>query len=272
MSTYVIGDVQGCLTPLKQLLNKVKYDPQRDHIQFVGDLVNRGPDSLETLRFIQSLSNTTVVLGNHDLHLLALYHGAIQRPSSHCLHSIIKAPDCRAIISWLQQQPLLHYNKSTNTALVHAGIPPQWTIEQALVHAKHVETALCRNPKQFLKEMYGNEPKQWHDDLDETDHFRYIINALTRMRFCEQDGTLNLTNSSSTPGSTKEQAWFQWYQQNTTILFGHWASLRGQSTNPNCIALDTGCVWGDRLTAYCIESKTFFSVGNPQPDHIQSKQ
>lgn len=267
MNTYAIGDIHGCYDQLQTLLNKVAFDATKDHLICVGDLVNRGPQSLETLRFLRSLPNVTVTLGNHDLYLIALFYGAIKRPHQHYLHQVIEAKDSEDLIHWLIQKPFLHHNKKDKSVIVHAGIPPQWTIQQAQEYATEVHMALTQNTQQFLTHMYGNLPDQWHEDLPQWDRLRYITNALTRMRFCQQNGTLNLNDHAITSKHPSDKPWFEWYQHNTTILFGHWAALRGQSTNPKCIALDTGCVWGETLTAYHLETQTLVSVPGavPQP-------
>ena len=250
MNTYIIGDVQGCFDSLQALLRKINFNEKKDRLAFVGDLVNRGPKSLETLRFIVQLKNPLIVLGNHDLHLLALYflrdHFSL---IPHTLQDVLNAPDCEALIYFLLQQPfLIEHN---NFVMVHAGIPPQWSVATALQHAMEAKKQLQKNPVEFFKHIYGNFPAIWHDDLPEWDKTRYIINAFTRMRFCKQDGTLDLDNKTVTTDA-QFRPWFEWTPYPTkNIVFGHWASLQNRP-QAHYFALDTGCVWGGQLTALCV--------------------
>ena len=267
MSTYVVGDIQGCLQPLKCLLRAVEFDPAKDVLWSVGDLVNRGPKSLKTLRFLYKMRDSlVVVLGNHDLHLLAVAAGVRNPSRSDTLDKILEAPDREELLNWLVQQPLIHHEHGHT--LVHAGIPPQWTVLEALGYAGEVEAAL-RSPHcvDFLKAMYGNEPARWSDDLRGMERLRCITNYLTRMRYCTADGTLDLISkdSSPTPGVTnlanqKVAAWFSHPRRksaNERILFGHWATLAGASGDPSAIALDTGCVWNGAMSLYHLESETW---------------
>lgn len=264
MSTYVVGDIQGCLQPLKCLLRKVKFNPRKDMLWSVGDLVNRGPKSLKTLRYLYRMrENLVVVLGNHDLHLLAVAAGVCQPDNSDTLDKILKARDRDKLLSWLAQQPLMHHEY--DHTLVHAGIPPQWTLQQALGYAREVERAL-RGPDQvkFLAAMYGNKPALWSEDLSGMTRLRVITNYLTRMRFCTRQGELDLSNKGSSPtpglvspGGEKVSAWFSHKGRKTAgdrIIFGHWATLQGATNNPNAIGLDTGCVWDGAMTLYHLES------------------
>ena len=251
MATYCVGDIQGCLDPLKRLLDHVNFNPANDQLWAVGDLINRGPQSLETLRFCCGLGdNFRTVLGNHDLHLLAVAHGV--RPPNHkdTLNEILSAPDRDELLYWLQQQPLLIHD--AGYVLVHAGIPHIWDIEQAKQLATEVETVLKSDlAGEYFSTMYGNEPYLWSDSLTGTTRWRLITNYLTRMRFCTADGTLDLENKSTPDKPPK--GFKPWYQHksrktaDTKIVFGHWAALQGQDCGPNLFPLDTGCVWGGPL-------------------------
>lgn len=262
LSTYVIGDVQGCFTQLQQLLSLISFNPQRDRLGFVGDLVNRGPDSLAVLRFIKSLNNPWVVLGNHDIYLLAIGYQAVHYTGSHTLQQILAAEDKDELLDWLRRLPLLSYDPSFDTILVHAGIPPQWTLAEAKAHAQEVEQLLSgADFKECLRHIEGIQPLKWENNLEGWPRMRYIINALTRMRFCTHDGTLNLANKSRQSDNPQTlRPWFEWYKLPHRVVYGHWAALEGKSTNPLCEALDTGCVYGNALTAYRLEDKKRFSV------------
>lgn len=266
MATYAIGDLQGCLTPLMTLLDVINYNPQEDQLWFAGDLINRGPESLETLRFIKSLgSNATVILGNHDLHLLAVSrgHGTLKRNDT--LIDILSASDRDELMEWLRQQPLCHYDETLNTIMTHAGVPPCWTLEQTQSLAREVEAQLkSTEVDAFLTVMYGNTPKIWEDDLTGMDRLRAITNYLTRMRFC--DATSKLDFKSKEGPSTARQGYAPWFSypsqlpENCHIVFGHWAALEGVTHSDTIHALDTGCVWGGSLTAMRLEDKQLFST------------
>jgi bis(5'-nucleosyl)-tetraphosphatase (symmetrical) len=250
MTTYLIGDVQGCFDSLQALLAKIKFDPQKDRLGFVGDLVNRGPKSLETLRFIYNLNDPLIVLGNHDLHLLALYFNNIPfAKHDHTLHDLLTAPDCPKLIDFLLHQPFLHLDTTHPFAMVHAGIPPQWSLTTAQQYAKEAAHALQKNPAQFLTEIYGNHPTRFEAAKTKWDQLRYIINAFTRMRFCTQSGALELNNKHTVSHDPAFRPWFEWVNPTIDIYFGHWASLKGQCHTPRIHALDTGCAWGELLTA-----------------------
>lgn len=263
MTIYAVGDIQGCLQPLKCLLKKVAFKPDRDQLWSVGDAVNRGPKCLKTLRFLYDMrDNLVMVLGNHDLHLLAVAAGVRTLSSSDTLGKIIAAPDRDAMLNWLTHRPLLHHEHGYT--LVHAGIPPQWSVAEAMGYAREVEQVLqspeCVN---FLQAMYGNEPAVWSDDLTGMTRLRVITNYLTRMRFCTRKGVLDLESKGPSPNSTLEgdskkvSAWFSHPERKTAgdrIIFGHWASIEGQTDNPNAIALDTGCVWGGSMTLFNLDS------------------
>jgi bis(5'-nucleosyl)-tetraphosphatase (symmetrical) len=260
LATYVVGDIQGCLKPLKCLLEQVQFEPGRDVLWSVGDIVNRGPKCLKTLRFLYKMRDHLVmVLGNHDLHLMAVAAGVRRPAASDTLDEILEAPDRDELIRWLHHRPLIH--REHCHTMVHAGIPPQWTVEQAQAYAQEVE-AVLRGPDcvEFLRTMYGNEPAVWSDDLTGMDRLRVITNYLTRMRYCTKKGKLDLISKGPSPdcGINKVSAWFSHPNRKTAdepILFGHWASLEGRTDTPNAIGLDTGCVWGGALSLYQLESR-----------------
>lgn len=258
MSTYAVGDIQGCLHPLKRLLEKVRFDPGRDTLWSVGDIVNRGPKCLKTLRFLYEMRHSLkLVLGNHDLHLLAVAAGTRPPSRSDTLGKILAAPDRDQLLDWLRHRPLVHAEHGF--AMAHAGIPPMWSVEEALARSREVEAVLQGpNYRDFLADMYGNEPARWRDDLTGQPRLRLITNYFTRMRFCTAEGELDLTSKGPTPSSGMDVApWFSHPGRKTRhdhLLFGHWASLEGQVTGENVIGLDTGCVWGGSLSLYCLET------------------
>lgn len=271
MNTYLIGDVQGCFDSLQALLQKINFNPDRDRLGFVGDLVNRGPKSAETLRFVSQLKNPLIVLGNHDLHLMALYFLRHQKTQlwapqhihtlhniAHTLHDVLSAPDCNQLIQFLLQQPFMLLEKEF--AMIHAGIPPQWSLEKAFTFANEVQKIMHNNPIVFFENIYGNDPVTWSDHLTDWDRTRYIVNAFIRMRFCTQDGTLDLDNKTNLPAHKKYQPWFSWIHPTRDIYFGHWAALKGCCDNPAVFALDTGCAWGGTLTAIRLTDKKRFWV------------
>ena len=266
MATYVIGDLQGCLTPLVQLLEQIKYHPEQDKLWFAGDLINRGQESLETLRFIKSLgSNATVVLGNHDLHLLAVSYGHGKLKRGDTLSEILTAGDRDDLMEWLRNQPLFHYDEQLNTVMTHAGIPPCWDLKQTQALAKEVEDILkSDNVDDFFANMYGNKPNKWSDDLTGLDRLRAITNYLTRMRFCDENSKLDLASKEGIDTATKGYApWFNYpskVPENCHIVFGHWAALEGKTHKERIHALDTGCVWGGSLTALRLEDRQRFST------------
>ncbi|BCD86247.1 bis(5'-nucleosyl)-tetraphosphatase, symmetrical [Pseudomonas solani] len=261
MTVYAVGDLQGCLDPLKCLLEHVAFDPARDRLWLVGDLVNRGPKSLETLRFLYAMRDSLVcVLGNHDLHLLAAAHNAERLKKSDTLREIIEAPDAADLLEWLRQQKLMHYDEQRDIAMVHAGIPPNWTLAKALKRAAEVEEVLrddVRLPL-FLDGMYGNEPAKWDGDLQGIARLRVITNCFTRMRFCKADGTLDLKSKEGIDTAPPGYApWFSHAERKTRgqkIIFGHWAALEGKCDEPGLFALDTGCVWGGAMTLLNVDS------------------
>lgn len=265
MSVYIIGDVQGCFDSLQALLEKINFNPEKDQLGFVGDLVNRGPKSLETLRFISQLKNPLIILGNHDLHFMALYflrESATDmlkfKHISHTLRDVLEAPDCDALIHFLLQQPFMVLEKEF--AMMHAGIPPQWSIKEAFSAANEAQKTMYENPVLFFEHIYGNDPAVWHENLTGWDRTRYIINAFTRMRFCTKTGELDLENKTDISTHEQFQPWFSWIHPSIDVYFGHWASLNGRCDNPRVFALDTGCAWGETLTAIRAEDKKLFQV------------
>jgi bis(5'-nucleosyl)-tetraphosphatase (symmetrical) len=271
MANYAIGDIQGCLEPLQCLLKKIAFDPAKDRLWLAGDLINRGPDTLATLRYLYTLRDRiTIVLGNHDLHFIAVYYGLRKQGKNDTLKELLAAPDCAELVYWLRQQKLVHHDAALGYTMVHAGIPPQWNLQQALARSHEVETALQReHPENFLSEMYGNKPTCWSDQLKGTDRLRLITNYFTRMRFCSADGELELqTKESADLAPNGFAPWFSFPQRQTRdekIIFGHWAALEGKVSEQNIFALDTGCVWGDELTAMRLEDGVRFSC---RCDHI----
>jgi bis(5'-nucleosyl)-tetraphosphatase (symmetrical) len=267
MATYVIGDLQGCRPKLTELLDRIRAVCPQPKIIFVGDLVNRGPSSLATLREVRALGDTTnMVLGNHDLHLLAVAHGIRKQHPSDTLNDVLEAPDRDELLDWLRRQPMALFENGH--LLVHAGVVPQWTAEQTMALAHEVENVL-RGPDwvEFLRQMYGNTPGRWEDSLTGADRLRCIVNALTRIRFCTPDGTMDLAASkgveTALPGY---QPWFDVPGRKTedvTVVFGHWSTL-GLTLRPNLISLDTGCLWGGKLTAVCLEDRSVIQVDCPQ--------
>ncbi|MEO8401904.1 MAG: symmetrical bis(5'-nucleosyl)-tetraphosphatase [Gammaproteobacteria bacterium] len=267
MSTYAIGDIQGCFDSLENLLQEIHFDIKQDSLWFTGDLVNRGPRSLDTLRFIKSLGNKQrVVLGNHDLHLLAMAHQAHTGWNDDTLKEILTAPDRDELIHWLLQQPLLHHDSDLGYTMVHAGFSSHWDLATAKRLSKEIETVLQSEQRlDFFKNMYGNMPDQWHESLDGWDRLRCITNFFTRARFCHPDGSLELkTKENISVEKTDLIPWFKITPRASAdlkIIFGHWAALGGVTQTPNAFALDTGCVWGYCLTAMRLEDGVRFSVG-----------
>lgn len=271
MSTYAIGDIQGCYKPLRRLLDSVHFKPGKDQLWCVGDLINRGPRSLDTLRFLRDMdSDVSIVLGNHDLHFLAIFYGATLNRSKDTLQELLDAPDCAALSAWLRDKPLAHYEcietqqGPRNYLMVHAGVAPRWTLEKTLELAAEVELTL-QGPDflKYLENMYGDTPRRWKNSLTGYERLRVITNYLTRVRFCDEKGKLNLQVKEGllfTPAGYKP--WFEFEQLTpaTNILFGHWAALEGHTGNPHVFALDTGCVWGRELSMLRLEDHKLFSV------------
>jgi len=261
VAIYAIGDIQGCYDPLRRLLDEIDFDPGKDTLWLVGDLVNRGPKSLKTLRFVHSIRHSVVsVLGNHDLHLLALQAGvAANSGRLRSLRKLLKADDADELCDWLRHRPLAHYDEDLGTLLVHAGTYPRWTVRKTLARAAEVEKALQRDDHaDLLARMYGNTPDQWSSKLSGHKRLRFIINCLTRMRMITADNRLDLRFNGSPWRARKGLIpWFEadnpsW--SGTRIVFGHWSAL-GLLVLPDLIALDTGCVWGRQLTAVRLDKR-----------------
>jgi bis(5'-nucleosyl)-tetraphosphatase (symmetrical) len=264
VSRYAIGDIQGCCDELRALLTRIGFAADRDRLWLVGDLVNRGPQSLEALRFVRALGdNLVVVLGNHDLHLLAVACGCRTARRSDTLDEILQAPDRDILLEWLATRPLAHFE--AGDLLVHAGVVPQWTVETTLSLAREVELALRDDPRHLLEHMYGDEPDLWTPDLEGPDRLRFAINVLTRMRVCTKEGRINLRlkGKPPAPGSS----WLPWFDvesrrtHGTRVVFGHWSAL-GLVMRADVIGLDSGCVWGGTLTAVDLDAK---GSGGPLP-------
>jgi bis(5'-nucleosyl)-tetraphosphatase (symmetrical) len=254
MALYAIGDVQGCDEELGALLAVLKFSADRDTVWFVGDLVNRGPDSLKVLRRIRAMGEAaTVILGNHDLHLLAVAYGRARVRSDDTLDDILAAPDRAALLEWLQERPLFHEDPTRNICMVHAGLPPQWDLSQARGCAHELEKALRRNPEKLFDKMYGDQPDRWYSGLQGEERLRFIANCLTRLRYVDAEGRLALRAKGS-PKKEKAKALVPWFEardarwKGSRIVFGHWSTL-GFFSNDDVTSLDTGCVWGGRLTA-----------------------
>jgi bis(5'-nucleosyl)-tetraphosphatase (symmetrical) len=256
VSRYAIGDVQGCYTELRDLVAKLKFSADRDRIWFVGDLVNRGPESLEVLRFVRALGdNAVVVLGNHDLHLLAVACGAQRKRKSDTVDDIFAASDRDALLEWLIHRPLAHHEHGD--LMVHAGLVPQWTVGMALALAREVESALQTDPRALFDNMYGDEPKRWSDELEGMERLRFAINVLTRLRVCTSDGEVDLKMKGKPhKGHSALQPWFEHdnrKSRDARIVFGHWSAL-GLVLRKDVVGLDSGCVWGGSLTALNLDA------------------
>jgi len=267
MSVFAIGDVQGCYQQVVNLVERVRRNTPDARFIFVGDLVNRGPGSLQALRFIHDLGDQAkVLLGNHDLHLLALAHGIRKLHRSDTLAEILAAPDRDDLLDWLRKQDLAHFE--CGHLLVHAGVLPQWSVAQTLGLAKELSTVLS-GPDWllFLRQMYGNTPDKWNDGLQGVDRLRCIVNALTRIRFCREDGTMDFASVESGADAPPGQVpWFDVPRRQTAgtpIVFGHWSTL-GLTIRENLIGLDTGCVWGGKLSAVKLEDHSLTQVACPQ--------
>ena len=263
MATYAVGDIQGCCTEFKQLLKFICFDPLVDKLWLVGDLVNRGPDSLEVLRLVKSLGDAAItVLGNHDLHLLAVAEGVVECHRSDTLDDILNAPDREALLVWLRMQRLMYVED--NWVLVHAGLLPQWSVIQAQQCAHEAEDKLRgKHYHEFLKRMYGNQPVQWDNNLKGYKRLRVIINAFTRMRICTLQGEMEFKFKGERENIPPNYLpWFEVQGRvsaNTTVVFGHWSAL-GLNVTSNIIALDTGCLWGGQLTAIRLEDRKLFQI------------
>ncbi len=263
MATYAIGDIQGCCSELRQLLELMRFDPAADQLWLVGDLVNRGPDSLGVLRLVKALGNAAItVLGNHDLHLLAVAEGVAELHRDDTLREILDAPDRDQLLSWLRAQRLLHVQD--NFVLVHAGLLPSWSVTQAQQLAHEVEAALRgTRHHDYLAHMYGNHPDHWRDDLSGYSRLRVITNAFTRMRICTLQGEMEFKFKAEV--QAVPAGYYPWFEvpgrtsANATVVCGHWSAL-GLKVTPHLIALDTGCLWGGALSGVRLEDRKIFQV------------
>ena len=269
MAHYVIGDVQGCYDGLNHLLEEIKYDQTEDTLWFTGDLVNRGTQSLKVLRLVLSLGDKVrTVLGNHDLHLLAVFYDCVSHEEPHTFDDVLEADDAPILVTWLRKQPFMLHDASLNYAMVHAGVHPHWTLENAQGYSNELQGLLAGVEfKSYLTHMYGNEPRQWAAGLKGLDRARVLTNYFTRVRLVTDDGELDY----SFKGHADEAplGLYPWYTLLNTahwpcrIAFGHWAALRGHCHVKDVFALDTGYVWGEELTAMRLEDQRLFSVKHP---------
>lgn len=254
MAVYAIGDIQGCLEPFQRLLEQLQFDPTHDQLWLTGDLVNRGPDSVGVLRLVRSLGAAAItVLGNHDLSLLAVAGKHIEAGRKDTYHSVLEAPDAAELLDWLRHQPLVHHDAALGMTLVHAGLAPQWDLATALQCSAELQHVLSgAQYQEFLAVMFGKEPRRWKNSLTGAERWRAIVNVCTRMRYCQSDGTLDFKDKG--PLGSQAKGLIPWFElperrnRDLTIIFGHWAAL-GYYRAPGIIALDTGCVWGQSLTA-----------------------
>lgn len=265
MATYAIGDLQGCYDEFRLLLDHIKFDDSCDHLWLVGDLVSRGPQSLAVLRFVKNLGKQAItVLGNHDMHLLAVSQGNRSHYKDDSLDQVLAAPDRDELLYWLRHRPLLHYSKKKNYVLVHAGFPPEWDLAMAMKYANEVEQVLRGDEfSELMKDLYGNQPNQWSNELTGINRWRFIINCFTRLRYCHPNGVLNLKEKG--PLGSQPAELLPWFEvphrlsAKERIIFGHWSTL-GLVTRNNVWALDTGCLWGGQLTALRIHKRKPMSV------------
>jgi len=273
MATYAIGDIQGCYHSFRQLLQHIHFNTQQDRLWLVGDLINRGPGSLELLRWVyEHQSSIVAVLGNHDLHTIAVAEGFIAPSKGDTLQALLDAPDCDKLLSWLRRQSMIHAEHGY--LMVHAGLLPQWTAEQALALGAEVEHAL-RGPnyRDYLTQMYGNLPNHWDEALQGMDRLRLITNVMTRLRICTAEGVMDF-KFKGVPRDTPPGyiAWFDMPNRrsaDTAIIFGHWSAL-GLYQRDNLFALDTGCLWGGGLTAMRLDDRKIFQVPS-SPQDVQAR-
>jgi bis(5'-nucleosyl)-tetraphosphatase (symmetrical) len=274
MAIYAIGDVQGCLDELQRLIASLEFRPGADRLWFVGDLVNRGPQSLETLRYVKNLGDGAVtVLGNHDLHLLAVAEGFARHRDDDTMGAILLAPDRNGLLEWLRRRPLLY--RDTDHVLVHAGLLPQWTAAFAAKLANEVEEELAGpRYREFLAHLYGSKPDRWSDDLCGADRWRVIVNAMTRMRFCSPEGVMEFaTKGEADEAPAGFLPWFDVPDRRTgdeVIVCGHWSAL-GVRISPGVLGIDSGCVWGRQLTAIRLDDRRLFQVGC-RPLQVQARR
>jgi bis(5'-nucleosyl)-tetraphosphatase (symmetrical) len=259
MARYAIGDVQGCYDELRALVERIGFAVDRDQLWFVGDLVNRGPKSLEVLRYARALGdNAIVVLGNHDLHLLALAYGsARKRKSGDTVDAVLEAKDRDTLLEWLMGRPLAHFDSERRDLMVHAGVIPQWSVRDALALSGEVAEAIRIDARQVFDEMYGNKPECWSSGLTGGERLRFSINALTRMRVCTAEGCIDMEMKGKPEEARAPfRAWFAHESRRTAdvrVIFGHW-SAAGYINTGKLIGLDTGCAWGNLLTAVNLDA------------------
>ena len=265
--TYAIGDVQGCFDDLLRLLDKIDFDPAEDRLWFTGDLVNKGPNSLNILRFVKGLGDAAItVLGNHDLYLLAAAVGAIKDKKSDTIASILAAHDCEELLFWLRHQPVLHHDDTLGYTMVHAGLPPQWDLTTALDRARELETVLQNSGfETLLGTLYKEKPDRWSEDLEGLERLRLIVNCFTQIRYCDRQGRLDLSGERRTaPKKRRSIPWFQVpsrAHKEMKIIFGHWASLDKKKIKINGVyPLDTGCSNGGKFTAMRLGDERIFST------------
>ena len=265
--TYAIGDVQGCFDDLLRLLDKIDFDPAKDRLWFTGDLVNKGPNSLNILRFVKGLRDSAItVLGNHDLYLLATAAGAVKDKKSDTIASILAAHDCEELLFWLRHQPVLHHDEGLGYTMVHAGLPPQWDLVDALARARELETVLQNEGYEaFLGTLYKDKPDRWSTDLKGLARQRFIVNCFTQLRYCDRKGRLDLSSERLTASKKKRSIpWFQVPRRahsDMKIIFGHWASLdRKKTRTAGVYPLDTGCSNGGKFTAMRLGDERIFST------------
>lgn len=265
MTDYAIGDIQGCYDELQTLLELIEFDSSQDRLWLVGDIINRGPHSLKTLRFVKNLGNRAItVLGNHEIYAMAAFHNIVHYDPGNTFYEIFEAPDCDELLHWMRHRPLLYYEKENNAVMVHAGIPPVWNLHDALNYARELETAL-RNDQYvtLLREVFGNHPTYWDQHLQGWQYYRYLIDGLTRIRFCTPTGTLDVKSKGGLRDAPEQ--YYPWFQVpgrkkiSTDIIFGHWSTLKGH-IKPPLYGLDTGCIWGGPLTALRLNDKKIFQT------------
>lgn len=273
MSTYLIGDVHGCYRELRALLEQVNFEPEKDTLWLTGDLVARGPESLQVLRYVKSLgSSVRLVLGNHDLHLLGIYCKISRNKPKDHLDELLNAHDADELINWLRRQPLLQVDEEKKIIMAHAGVTPQWDLDTARMCAREVESVLSSDAYPlFIDSMYGDMPNNWSESLMGLPRLRFSSNALTRMRYCFPHGQLDMIcKESPAKAPSPLKPWFALPNQlpdGYAIFFGHWASLEGKYTPENVYGLDTGCCWGGNLTLFHWESKQYYHQKSLQKRH-----
>jgi len=266
MATYAIGDIQGCYAEFAELLERLAFDPSVDRLWLVGDLVNRGPGSLAVMRLVRALGDAAVsVLGNHDLHLLAIRYGGHPVKAGDTFGDLLQAEDAEELCQWLRRLPLLVDDETLGYVMTHAGIPHIWDLDAARRHAREVEAVLRGDDSaDFFATMYGNRPDRWDEDLRGMDRWRVITNYFTRMRLVDEGGRMDFSHKGGV--ASVPPGWHPWYQLRARnplpvkIVFGHWAAIDGVTNESGSVALDTGCAWGRTLTALCLESGEYRSV------------